>query len=58
MSVSVCVPQLLDRAVYTLELFLQSARMQSSEILVKTERATKRVLKVKKEVSFDPYIWL
>ncbi|XP_062260162.1 protein Niban 1-like [Platichthys flesus] len=38
--------QLLDSAVYTLELFLQSsARLQPSEIPVKMERAKERVLK-------------
>ncbi|XP_034468896.1 protein Niban 1-like isoform X2 [Hippoglossus hippoglossus] len=38
--------QLLDSAVYTLELFLQSsARLQPSEIPVKLERAKERVLK-------------
>lgn len=38
--------QLLDSAVYTLELFLQSsARLQPSEVPVKMERAKERVLK-------------
>lgn len=43
------VLQLLDGAVYTLELFLQSsARLQSSQVPVKLERAKERVLKVRR----------
>ena len=44
-----CVSQLLDRAVYTLEQYLQSStRLQPSQVPVRMERAKERVLKVKK----------
>lgn len=46
---AVCVLQLLDSAVYTLEQFLQSsARLQATQVPVKLNRATERVLKVNK----------
>ncbi|GLD73548.1 protein Niban-like protein, partial [Lates japonicus] len=45
-SVHLEMEQLLDSAVYTLELFLQSsARLQPTQIPVKMERAKERVLK-------------
>lgn len=46
---AVCVLQLLDSAVYTLEQFLQSsARLQPTQVPVQLNRATERVLKVNK----------
>lgn len=51
---AVCVLQLLDSAVYTLEQFLQSsARLQPTQVPVKLNRATERVLKVKKFIIFN-----
>lgn len=58
-SVSViCVFQLFDSAVYTLELFLQSsARLQPSHIPVKMERAKERVLKVRTGITWN-FKWI